>query len=134
MIGHIDITSQYPTVNALDEYPVGFKELYDPTEEEIKDGSFLGIVKCDVIPPKDLYLPVLPQTVGGKMLMHLNNMTDTWCSNELRYALENGYIISKIHGAYKYKAYTGLMKEYVEYFFKMKTLIAVSCPWQNVRK
>ena len=74
------------------------------------------MVKCDVIPPKDLHLPVLPQTVGGKMLMHLYKMTDTWFNNELKYSLEHGYDISKIHGAYKYKAYTGLMKEYVEYF------------------
>jgi hypothetical protein len=120
-IGHIDITSQYPSVNSLDEYPVGFKELYDPTVEELRDGSFIGIVKCDVIPPKALYLPVLPQTVQGKMLTSLMDMTDTWCSNELRLALEKGYVISKIHGGYKYKGYTGLMKEYVEYFFKMKT-------------
>jgi hypothetical protein len=32
-IFHFDITSEYPTVNALDDYPVDFKQVYKPTIE-----------------------------------------------------------------------------------------------------
>ena len=48
---YYDVVSLYPSVNALDKYPIGFKQFYDPTIEEILDESFIGVVKCDVIPP-----------------------------------------------------------------------------------
>jgi hypothetical protein len=47
----------YPSVNALDKYPIGFKQFFNPTIAEILDESCIGVVKCDVIPPKKyLYL------------------------------------------------------------------------------
>jgi hypothetical protein len=87
-IFHFDITSEYPTVNALDDYPVDFKQVYKPTIEEIMDDSFIGIVKCSVVPPKDLYIPVLPDRVKAadgseKLLFHLNPMKGVWASVEL---------------------------------------------------
>ena len=118
---YYDVVSLYPTVNALDRYPIGFKQFYKPTVEEILDDSFIGVVKCDVIPPKNLYVPVLPESKDGKLLFHLNPMTGTWCSVELKKAIELGYIISNIHSGFKYKVITGLMKKYVEYFLKIKT-------------
>ena len=124
-IFHFDITSEYPTVNALDDYPVDFKQVYKPTIEEIMDDSFIGIVKCSVVPPKDLYIPVLPDRVkaadGSEQLMfHLKPMKGVWASVELKKAIEKGYKITILAG-YKYKRYTGLMKGYVEKFLKMKT-------------
>ena len=41
------------------------------------DGSFIGVVKCDVTPPNNLYIPLLPETKNGKLLFHLNPMTGT---------------------------------------------------------
>ena len=92
----------YPSVNALDDYAVGFKKYYKPTVDEIMNDSFIGIVKCEVIPPKNLYLPVLPERVKGpngveKLMFHLNPMTGVWARLK------------------------GLMKPYVERFLKMKT-------------
>ena len=55
----------YPSVNALDDYAVGFKKYYKPNVDEIMDDSFIGIVKCEVVPPKNLYLPVLPERLKG---------------------------------------------------------------------
>jgi hypothetical protein len=53
---YFDVVSLYPTVNALDKYPIGFNQFYNSTIEEILDESFIGIVKCDVIPPnKNIY-------------------------------------------------------------------------------
>ena len=43
-IFHFDITSEYPLVNALDDYPVDFKQVYKPTLEEIMDNSFIVII------------------------------------------------------------------------------------------
>ena len=67
---YYDVVSLYPSVNALDKYPIGFKQFYDPTIEEILDESFIGVVKCDVIPPKNLYVPVLPESQDGNLLFH----------------------------------------------------------------
>ena len=75
----------------------------------------------DVEPPKDLYVPVLPDNSNGKLLFHLNPMYEkTWASVELKLAMKKGYKTTKIHSAVKYKKYTGLMKEYVGNFLKMK--------------
>ena len=41
-------------------------------------------------------------------------------SVELEKALEKGYKIDTIHSALELKRYTGLMKDYVAYFLKMK--------------
>ncbi len=104
----------YPTVNALDDYAVGFKKYVDITVDDILSDKFIGLVKCDIIPPKDLYVPVLPDSNEGKLLFHLNPMKEkTWASVELKVALEKGYNITKIHSAVSYKRYNGLMREYV---------------------
>ena len=64
---YYDVVSLYPSVNALDKYPVGFEHFLNPTIEELLDASFVGVVKCDVIPPKTYLLPVLPETKDGKL-------------------------------------------------------------------
>eukprot|EP00972_Heterocapsa_arctica_P028382 4172728-Heterocapsa_arctica.AAC.1 len=55
-----DVTSLYPAVNALDEYAVGFKKYVITTPEQILSGQFIGLVKCDFVPPTSLHVPVLP--------------------------------------------------------------------------
>ncbi len=76
------------------------------------NNKFIGLVKCDIQPPKDLYIPVLPDNSNGKLLFHLKPITDkTYTSVELRLALEKGYKITKIHSAVQYKRYNGLMKK-----------------------
>jgi hypothetical protein len=101
-------------VNALDDYAIGYKKHVDITPEDILNDKFIGIVKCDVNPPQDLHIPVLPDNSDGKLLFHLNDMYEkTWASPELKLALQKGYEITKIHSAVAYKRYNGLMKEYV---------------------
>ena len=120
-IFYLDVCSLYPTVNALDDYAVGFKQYVDITVDDILSNDFIGLVKCDIVPPKDLHVPVLPDNSEGKLLFHLIPMYEkTWSSVELKLALEKGYTITKIHAAIKYKRYNGLMKEYVGCFLKMK--------------
>ena len=105
------VCSLYPTVNALGDYAVGFKQYVDITVGDILSDEFIGLVKCDVVPPKDLHVPVLPDNSDGKLLFHLNPMYEkTWSSVELKLALGKGYTITKIHSAIKYKRYNGLMK------------------------
>jgi hypothetical protein len=122
MMFYFDIVSLYPTVNALDEYAVGFNRyVYNLKVDDIMTGKFFGLVKCDIEPPKDLYIPVLPDNIKGKLLFHLNNMYEkSITSIELQFALKLGYKITKIHSALEFKKMRGLMKDYVEFFLKIK--------------
>ena len=44
----------------------------------------------------------------------------TWTSIEIKEALKYGYKITKVYSALKFDKYTGLMKDYVEFFIKRK--------------
>ena len=117
VIYSFDVTSLYPTVNALDDYAVGFKKYVKTTPEDILSGKFFGLVKCDITPPRNLYLPVLPRNENHKLLFSLDKLeAKTFASVELKRALEVGYKITKIYGAWQYKQYNGLMKDYVAHF------------------
>ena len=88
-IFYLDVVSLYPTVNALDDYAVGFNRYVRITVEDIKSGKFFGVAKVDITPPKKLYVPVLPDNSDGKLLFLLNNLENkTFSSVELQYALE----------------------------------------------
>ena len=71
-IFYLDVCSLQPTAKALDDYAVGFKQQVDITAEDILSDNFIGLVKCDIEPPKNLYVPVLPDNSNGKLLCHLN--------------------------------------------------------------
>ena len=73
---YLDICSMYSTVNALDDYAVGFKTYVDITVDDILNDTFIGLVKCDITPPPELYVPVLPDSTDGKLLFHLNPMKE----------------------------------------------------------
>ena len=96
-IFHYDVVSLYPTVNSLDKYAVGFKKYVNLSKygknvikgfsEELLSGKCCGIAKVDIIPPKDLYIPVLPDSSNGKLLFHLNPLIGkTYSSIELKRA------------------------------------------------
>ena len=75
-IFYLDVCSLYPTVNALDDYAVGFKKYVDITVADILSNKFWGLVKCDIEPPKNMYVPVLPDNSDGKLLFHLHPMKE----------------------------------------------------------
>ena len=85
---YYDVVSLYPSGNALDKYSVSFKQFYNPTIEENLDEQFIGVVKCDVELPNNLYVPVLPESKDGKLLFNLNLMSGTWCSVKLKKLLK----------------------------------------------
>ena len=61
---YIDVCSLYPTVMYYDRYPVGHPtKIYNPTKY---DPNWYGMVHCKVLPPRGLYLPVLPTKVKTK--------------------------------------------------------------------
>lgn len=75
---YFDVVSLYPSVNALDEYAVGYRKHINATADDIKSNRFIGIVKCEVVANQQLHLPVLPDNDNGKLLFYNNSMIGTW--------------------------------------------------------
>ena len=147
-IKYRDFISLYPTINKQCRYPVGFPtiihENFEPTIE-----NYFGLIYCDILPPTDLYLPVLPSKPGsGKLTFALcrtcaQNEQQTqcehddserifrgvWVSEELKKAVELGYQIIQIHEVWHFEETTqydpetqkgGLFAEYINTFLKLK--------------
>ena len=60
-IFYFHVVSLYPTVNSLDDYAAGFKKYVNVQPDDTLNDCFIGLLKCDVIPPQNLYKPVLPE-------------------------------------------------------------------------
>ena len=158
---YIDICSLYPFVNATCEYPWGHPDSVLTRREIIESATeghnltyiarhVFGIIKCRVLAPRDLWLPVLPCKVDGKLVFtlchacseHLDHGSrqledtqcdhaqadrsfwGTFCSPELQLAIEKGYMILDISEVWHWKVEhrtTALFKSYIQAFLKSKT-------------
>lgn len=149
VIRYIDINSLYPYVNKTKTYPVGHPEiLVHPTDQNIS--SYFGLAKVKILPPAQLYHPVLPVRICDKLMFPLCSLcveeqlqkpwierTDicmhteeqrclygTWCTEELKKAEEKGYVIKKIYEVWHFpegQRKTGLFADYVNKWLKNKT-------------
>lgn len=119
-ICYVGVVSLSPTVNALDEYAVGYRKHINATAEDISKDNVIGLVECEVVPNTQLHIPVLPDNDNGKLLFHNNVMTGTWTTIELRKSLEMGYKIKRRYAATSYTPVNGLMKECLMHALRMK--------------
>jgi len=55
---YIDVVSLYPTVMYYDRYPVGHPTRISKADKY--DNDWFGFIYCKILPPRGLYLPVLP--------------------------------------------------------------------------
>ena len=147
-IEYIDVTSLYPWVNKRCEYPTGHPDvLVNPEDQDIH--HYFGIAKVDILPPYNLYHPVLPHRHKGKLTFPLcqacmeEEMTKPmleksrlcrhtpeqrmlrgeWCTPEIQKAVELGYTLIKIHEVYHFppeRRQVGLFAEYVNTWLKIK--------------
>ena len=115
VIKYVDLTSLYPWVNATQQYPLKHPEIItNPPDQDIH--RYFGVAKVDVLPPQQLFHPVLPHRQGGKLTFPLCSkcveeemkkpflarsaqcghsdadrvLRGTWCTPELIKALEKG--------------------------------------------
>ena len=112
--------------------------------DDINFGQFCGLVKCDILPPKNLYFPVLPCKFNGKLIFTLchscvfntqeqhevnincqyldeeRTLTGVWCSPEIKRALEMGYERKKVYKLYHYESVGDIFSSFVKYFSKLK--------------
>ena len=146
-IKYADFTSLYPYICKYGKFPVGHPVIY--TENLTSDISrYEGLIKCTVLPPRELFHPVLPHRADGKLLFPLcaacantlqqsecehtdaqRAITGTWVSCELKKATEKGYIVLKVDEVWHFENVSqydpstkegGLFAKYVDTFLKMK--------------
>ena len=140
----------------FDKFPVGHpkiyigNERYDLIDSNMDLSKVEGLVKCVVLPPRNLHLPVVPVRGHNRLLFPLcrkcmeelntsdcnhenindRSFTGTWVSDELKVAVSKGYRILKVHEIWHYKIEQydkttnsgGIFTEYMDNFFKIKIL------------
>jgi hypothetical protein len=145
---YLDVCSLYPFINKVAKMPVGHPEIinknFDPHFK-----NYFGFAHVKILPPHNLYIPVLPVRVDGKLMFPLCThcaincnqgdcthsddercITGVWCTPEIIAALEAGYKLVKIYEVYHYahtsqydaeKKTGGLFSDQVNLFVKLKT-------------
>ena len=105
-------------------FPVGHPEVIVGHEdcERIDLTRTSGLIKCSVLPPRNLYHPVLPMKMNDKLMFVLcrecgermntgecthddgqRTLHGTWVIEEVVKALEKGYQLTNIQEIWKYK-------------------------------
>ena len=148
-IHYVDINSLHPYVNKTKTYPVGHPDiLVNPVDQDI--GSYFGIAKVNILPPPQLYHPVLPKQINSKLMFplctkcaetqqdlpwldrtkvcsHTNDeraKIGTWSTPKLHKAVELGKRIVKIYEVWNFpedQRKEGLFADYVNRWLKNKT-------------
>ena len=145
-IHYIDVTSLYPWVNKTSIYPKGHPTFSThPGHTDIH--QYFGLIQCKILPPRELYHPVLPYRHDDKLLFPLcgrcvkeemdkplldrsyhcphpdeeRALTSTWCSPELQKAVELGYQVLYIYEVWHFDdTCEGLFRDYVNTWLKIK--------------
>ena len=112
-IFYYDFTSLYPWVCKTKKFPIKHPKRIINFENTNID-SYEGLIFCNVIPPKDLYFPILPMRIKGKLMFtlcmecainnsyHCNHseeqrsLTGVWTTPELKKSIELNYKITRI--------------------------------------
>ena len=96
------------------------------------------MIKCKVLPPRELYFPVLPSRINGKLVFPLCRtcaevqqskcnhsieekcLEGTWVTLEVQEALRQGYQIVEIYEVWHWEKLGLLFGDYVDMFLKGK--------------
>ena len=103
-IGYVDFTSLYPYIQKYGTFPLGHPKII--TENFDKIESYFGLIYCKILPPKNLYIPVLPYKQAKKLMFPLcamcceNNVLNCDHSDEKR-CLEGTWVILEVREAIK---------------------------------
>ncbi|XP_062575191.1 uncharacterized protein LOC134237107 [Saccostrea cucullata] len=138
---YVDVCSLYPYVLKHRPFPVGHPEIITDEFQDVR--NYFGLIHCRVLPPRDLYHPVLPYRTGGKLLFPLcrtcaerqdstsqdrcqhtdqeRSLTGTWVTTELHKALDMGYTLDRIYEVWHFKESSQeLFRSYIDTFLKIK--------------
>ncbi|XP_056001762.1 uncharacterized protein LOC130048746 [Ostrea edulis] len=138
---YVDVCSLYPYVLKYKPFPVQHPQVITSHFTDVRD--YFGLIRCRVLPPRELYHPVLPYKTGGKLLFPLcrtcaeqrnlgpdercqhtdseRSLTGTWVTTELHKALDLGYRLDRIYEVWHFeKTSDHLFRAYINTFLKIK--------------
>jgi G:T-mismatch repair DNA endonuclease (very short patch repair protein) len=144
---YVDFMSLYPDRCKYFKIPIGHPKVHiGPYFPDIFKTE--GIIKCIILPPRDLYIPVLPTKLHDKLMFvlcrscafemhqaecyHQNEddrvLTGTWVIDEVRKAVQLGYRIISVIEIWEYKIAQynpvtrkgGVFADYINLFLKIK--------------
>ena len=149
-IQYCDVTGLYPYICKYYKFPIGRPIIHvgDMCKNIEACLQMEGLTYCTILPPKNLFHPVLPFRCNKKFLFCLcrtcvmeQNMrgecqrfsdaeraiSDTWVIPEIKLAIAKGYKILEIHEVYEYQVTQynqetgegGLFAEYMNTFLKL---------------
>lgn len=99
---YYDINSLYPTAMCR-SMPVGIPKLVNLTVTEFLEGSLFGYLNATVKAPDTEYIGLLPIRLDGRLVCPGGSFTGMFFSEELRFALSNGYELINIGNAYSFE-------------------------------
>ena len=120
-------------------YPIGHHQRITKDFED--SNAYFGLMKCNILPSRQLYIPVLPLKFNDKLVFALcrkcaesqqqapchhsddqRTLTGTWCTPEIEAAIAHGYVVVKIHEVFHWSEFKeGLFRPYIDEFYKIKT-------------
>ena len=126
VIKYVDVQSLYHYVCKSKHNPVGHPRcLIGPKLRGLDVNSYEEFLKCKLLPPRGLHIPLLPYHITSKLMFvlcrtcedttncgvsgHTHSercLTGTWVSVELQKAVVIGYVIVAIHEAWNYDGTT----------------------------
>jgi hypothetical protein len=137
-IKYQDYCSLYPFIMKNRDLPLGHATIITSDFKKTIDDYF-GIIKLKILPPQDLYIPVLPVRSNGRLLFPLcgkcaanrsekcNHNEDqraligSWCTEEVKVAIKHNYKIIEIYEVWHFENKSNLLfKEYIDTFLKGK--------------
>lgn len=99
---YYDVNSLYPTA-MTEPMPVGAPVLTTLTPNQFYEGDFFGFVKARVQAPDNQYIGLLPTRLNGRLVCPIGDFEGLFFSEELRFALRNGYKLIHISLAYQFE-------------------------------
>ncbi|XP_018570294.1 uncharacterized protein LOC108910225 [Anoplophora glabripennis] len=120
-IKYVDVCSLYLWVCKYGKFPVGHPKVYVGEECPTDLHNVNGVIKCKILPPQNLYHPVLSAKMNNKLMFvlcrtcgeHMNKgecrhsneeraPTGTWVVDEVLKAVEKAYRLLTIHEIWSY--------------------------------
>lgn len=144
-IHYFDVTSLYPFVVKRKKFPVGHPDrIIKNINNDITE--YNGLIFCKILPPNNLYFPVLPVRLNNRLIFPLcyecavnsNNqncthsetqraLVGTFTTMELKKSLDLNYRILEIYEVWNYpelipinEADNGIFTEFINDFIKIK--------------
>ena len=124
IICYIDFNSSYPATNKYCENVIGHPIITSGHHNCIKKdlNTFKGLIKCTILPPNNLFLPVLPDRIDGKLLFHLcrqcaieQNQNSNCSHTDEERAIDGTYVIAEVLLALEYGYKIIEIQELMEY-------------------